>query len=511
MTSYYDLRDYYQQQGYKVIIAADGETKMNIRKDDQVVQQNVHGGVASSFDILAQASNATYIARARTPDDKEGVDKKGKVQINGVEDSYTLKRIFLNEKEVDDYYFGFSNQTLWPLCHVAFQKPLFNKEWYEGYKAVNQKFAKAIREEISGKTFVWIHDYQLALVPLYLGRHKDVVTSFFWHIPWPTWEIFRILPVKKDILWSLLSCDFLAFHRGYQAKNFMNTVQRELAVMVDDEKRLIHFDKNTTAVRNLPLGIDVDVIKNIVAPPLQESFLLKKLRDMVGGEKSTEETLQEEENEIANFFQHYKVILGVDRLDYTKGVPLRLRAIEAFFDKYPSYKEKVVYIGIMSPSRDRIPSYKNLKEEIDAETIRINTKLATKSWKPINLIHQSFSREDVMNLYKKSQLCLVTPLDDGMNLVSKEFIIAQSFSKDPGMLVLSQFAGSAIDLGAALIVNPYDVDQVAENIKNGLEMSTKEKAKRAQEMVENMDQRNIYAWAEEFFREAFAASRENRR
>jgi trehalose 6-phosphate synthase len=510
MTSFYDLRDFFSQQGYKVIIAADGETRMHVRKDDQLIMQNVHGGVATALDTLAQASKATYIGRARTEEDREGVDKKGKVVIKGAEEDYTLKRIFLTEKEIDDYYFGFSNQTLWPLCHAAFEKPIFNKEWYEGYKAVNQKFAKAIREEISGKTFVWIQDYQLALVPLFLGRQKDVVTSLFWHIPWPTWEIFRVLPVKRDILWSLLSTDFLAFHRGYQAKNFMTTVQRELAVMVDDEKRMIHFDKNNTTVRNLPLGIDVDVIKNIVAPPLEESFLLKMLRDMVGGNKP-EETAKQKSDDLDTFFRNYKVILGVDRLDYTKGVPYRLRAIEAFFDKYPNYRKKAVYIGIMSPSRDKIPSYKLLKEEIDSETERINAKFAVDGWKPINLIHQSFTREDVMNLYKKAQLCLVTPLDDGMNLVSKEFIIAQSFSKDPGMLVLSQFAGSAIDLGAALIVNPYDVDQVAENIKIGLEMSTKEKGRRAQEMVEHMEQRNIYAWAEEFVREAISASRENRR
>ncbi len=510
MASYYDLRDYFDRLGFKVIIVADGETKMHVRKNDQVVLQNVPGGVSSSFDILAQASKATYIGRARTEEDKLGVDKRGKVVIRGNEGEYTLKRIFLNKEEVNAYYNGFANQTLWPLCHVAFEKPQFLQEWYEGYKDVNKKFAQSIKEEISGKTFVWIHDYQLSLVPLYLGRLKDVVVGFFWHIPWPTWELFRILPVKKDILWSLLSCDFLGFHRGYQARNFLTTVQRELAVRIDDEKRQIHFDKKITTVRNLPLGIDVDVIKRIVAPPLEDSFLLRVLQDMLRGEQD-EEQKQKITDPLDFFFQNYKVILGVDRLDYTKGVPLRLAAIDRFFEKFPQYRERAVYLGIMSPSRSEIPSYKQLKQDVDALVKNINAKYATSTWRPIQIIHQSFTREEVLNLYKKAKLAVVTPLDDGMNLVSKEFVIAQSFSEDPGKLVLSQFAGSAIDLGAALIVNPYDIEQVADSMKEGLEMGVREKIRRTKEMVELMEERNIYTWAEEFVKHAMNAARENKR
>lgn len=510
MTTFQDLQQHFLKLGYKVIIVADGETRMHVRKNGEVKEQNAHGGVASAFDILAQASHATYIARARTEEDKLFVDKKGKYIVSGQEGEYTLKRIFLTEEELNNYYFGFSNQTLWPLCHVAFEKPYFKREWYEGYKAVNQKFAEAILQEISGKTFVWVHDYQLSLVPLFLGHHKDVIVSMFWHIPWPTWEQFRILPVKKDILWSLLSCDFLAFHRGYQSRNFINTVQRELAVVNDEEKRQIHFDRNITTVRHLPLGIDVDVIKRIVGPVIEDSLLLRVLRDMLRVDQD-EGKKEKKEDPLDKFFKKYKVILGVDRLDYTKGVPLRLEAIDAFFEKYPEYREKVVYMGIMSPSRDKIPSYQALKKEIDALTKSINDKYKTPDWKPIRLIHQTFTREDVMNLFSRACLSLVTPLDDGMNLVSKEFVIAQYFSEDPGMLVLSQFAGSAIDLDTALIVNPYDVEQVALNIKKGLEMPLKEKKTRINEMVENMEERNIYSWAETFMKHAVSAAKVNRR
>jgi trehalose-6-phosphate synthase len=511
MVSFYDLRDQFLKSGYKVIIVADAETKMHVAKNGASILQNVHGGVASSFDTLAQASNATYIARARTDEDKKAVDRKGKVVIHGEEGNYTLKRIFLSDEEVNNYYFGFSNQTLWPLCHVAFEKPEFHKVWYEGYKAVNEKFAKAIREEISGKTFIWIHDYQLALVPSYLklASRKDVVVSFFWHIPWPTWEQFRILPVKKDILWSLLNCDFIAFHRGYQARNFLQTVSRELPVVIDEENRQIHFDKNKTTVRNLPLGIDVDVIKRLVAPQKEDSIVMRVLREMLQGEE-TQELKGEKKDLLDKFFKNYQVILGVDRLDYTKGVTLRLQAIDRLLNKYPQYRKEIVYLGIMSPSRSKIPSYQGLKKEIDILARTINDKYKTATWRPIQIIHQSFTREDIINLYRKANLCLVTPLDDGMNLVSKEFVIAQSFSKDPGMLILSQFAGSAIDLRASLIVNPYDVDQVADSIKKGLEMPISEKVQRTKEMVETMDERNIYQWAESFFKESLEAAKENR-
>lgn len=509
MTSFYNLQEYFRKLGYKIIIAADGETRMNVKVNGEIKERNSHGGVATAFDILAQASNCTYIARAKTEVDKQVVDKKGKVIIKGEEGDYTLKRIFLTEEELDKYYYGFSNQSLWPLSHVAFEKPIFHHSWFEGYKAVNQKFAQAIKEEITGKTFVWIHDYQLSLVPLYLGRQKDVILSFFWHIPWPTWELFRILPEKKDILWSLLSCDFLGFHRGYQARNFLDTVQRELEVRIDDEKRHVYYDKNITTVSNLPLGVDVDVIKRIVGPTLEDTLLMRVVRDMLRSEEEAT-TKTEKKEPYDKFFQRYKVIIGVDRLDYTKGVPLRLRAIDRFFEKYPRYREKVLYIGVMSPSRDKIPSYQDLKKEVEALKKTINDKYKTEHWKPIHLIHQTFTREDVINLFKKAQLSLVTPLDDGMNLVSKEFVIAQSFSSDPGMLVLSQFAGSAIDLDTALIVNPYDVEQVADSIKQGLEMSVKDKTVRTKEMVENMEEHNIYAWAEAFVKRAIAAAKENK-
>lgn len=515
MTSYPDLKEFLTEQHTKLIIVADGQTRSHEIRDGKIIQKTPAGGVSVAFDALARAGNATYIARGRTEDDRKVLDANSKVRIESLDGDYTLKRIFLTEKETDDYYFGFSNQTLWPLCHVAFEKPEFNKEWYEGYKAVNKRFADAIKEELDGsKTLVWINDYQLSLVPTYLGKHENVSVGMFWHIPWPTWEVFRILPGKKDILWSLLSCDFMAFHRRYQASNFMTTVDRELEARIDRETNTIFFGGNTLRVESLPMGIDTDVISSLVTPKAKETYLVDILRDMFQVD-SPEEDSETAKNEEVNkdpldvYFDKYKVILGVDRLDYTKGLLQRLMALDAFFANYPEYREKVIYLGIMSPSRDKIPSYKRLRKDVETLVRTINKKYETKHWKPLNMLYQTFSRDDIINFYNKASICLVNPLDDGMNLVSKEFIIAASTSTNPGMLVLSQFAGSATDLNHSLIVNPYDTEEVARAIKRGIEMPSEEKIARVKHMVGQLEEHNIYEWAKRFTKSTITASLEN--
>ena len=477
MTTYQDLKDFFGRRDFKLIMAADAETRVLHRKKGKIISQIPAGGVSVALDPIAKASNALYIGRGKTEEEKEFLSGKNKTIIEDQNSTYVLKRVFLESSDFDSYYNGFSNQTLWPLCHVAFEDPQFHNSWYRGYKKVNQQFAQSIQEEINGKTFVWIHDYQLALVPMFLGKPKDTTINMFWHIPWPTWEIFRLLPQKKEILESLLCCDFLAFHRGYHVQNFLDTVRRELEARIDEETNSIYYNKHVTIVKNLPLGIDTDVIKLLVVP---------------------------DDGTFYDFFENSKVILGVDRLDYTKGLRLRIAALDTFFEKNPRYIGNVVYLGILAPSREAIPAYKKLKKEIKELTEAVNKKYGRKDWQPIHMIKSVFTRSEIINFYKKAHVCLVTPLDDGMNLVSKEFVISSSASSRPGMLVLSQFAGSAIDLTKALIVNPYNVHEVADAIKKGLEMPNEEKKKRMKEMAETLEERNVYVWAEDFIRSATA-------
>lgn len=499
MDNKFDLVDFFAGKPYKLILVADAETFVNKKnKNGEIVSEIPAGGVAVAFDPIASASHGLFIGRGKTEEDKQVMHNKGK--ITSPDNSYTLKRLFFPTDLLHEYYEGFSNQTLWPLCHVAFESPIFSSHWYKGFKQVNETFAKAIKEELKEKTLVWINDYQLSLVPHFLGRQKDTMIGFFWHIPWPTWEVFRILPQKKEILESLLHCDFIGFHRGYQARNFLRCVERELEARIDLETNKVYYKNHITTVKNLPMGVDTDVIKSLIKPIPKKSLIARILH---------RDKPNENETIIDRLFATSKVMLGVDRLDYTKGLTLRFQAIDKFFDEFPHYREKVSYVSILAPSRQDIPSYILLKEHMITAIKAINQKHATKHWQPINLVTGIFSRSDIMNFYSQAALCLVTPRDDGMNLVSKEFVMSASTVDNPGMLVLSQFAGSAIDLTQSLIVNPYDIDEVVAAIKKGLEMPTKEKRQRIQTMASILEQRNVYKWAADFINETESAAKEN--
>lgn len=500
MITFGDLKNYFQDERFKLIVVADGEPYVSRVTQQGVVTEIPAGGVAVALDPIARATDALYIARAKNEEERSVLNEEGKLLVGNADGNYLLKRLFIDEQDMMNYYYGFSNQTLWPLCHVAFEEPIISEEWYAGYKKVNTAFAQSIQEEIDGKTLVWIHDYQLTLVPSLLKKRENVTLGMFWHIPWPTWEIFRILPYKKEILESLLSCDFLAFHRRYHVRNFLLTVERELEARIDQETQQIYYKNHVTTVRSLPLGVDIDVIKSLVRKEEEDSPLALTIRKLLGIE-------EEKGHPLDWYFNRYKVIFGVDRLDYTKGIRHRLKALDRFFEKNPTYIGRAVYLAILAPSRELIPSYKAVRKEAKRLALEINAKYGTKDWKPIHLIHTLFKREDVLNFYRKADVCVVTPLDDGMNLVSKEFVIASSMSSDPGMLVLSQFAGSAIDLSSSLIVNPYHLEDVADAIKKGLEMGTLEKNKKIKQMADMLEEKNVYEWAENFLRGAVETGR----
>ncbi|MCL4353123.1 trehalose-6-phosphate synthase [Patescibacteria group bacterium] len=504
MLSYFDLKDFAKENKVNMIMASDGSPRISYQDNGEIKQSSIAGGVSLTLEPIAKAFSALYITRARTEEDRKTAGKK--ISITSTDGAYFLERLNLLEEETDNYYNGFANQTLWPLCHIAFEQPIFENRWYEDFKKVNQKFAKSISERAKEGSFIWVNDYQLSLVPSFLKKPKNSTLAFFWHIPWPTWEIFRILPQKLDILESLLNCDFLGFHRGYQVNNFFNCLDRELPVRIDHETNTVYYKDKKTVVKNLPLGIDIDVINSLVKKEEERPWMFGIIKKILGEDSPKDSS---SEDPLRVIFDRFKVIIGVDRLDYTKGLSLRLLALEKFFLQNPKYQNKVVYISIISPSREKIPAYMVLKQEITALTDRINTALGNGRWKPVYLIYKTFRREDIVNFYRQSDLCLVTPRDDGMNLVSKEFVVASSSSRNPGMLVLSRFAGSAIDLTEALIVNPYDLDEMVRAIKEGLEMGSKDKKERLGRMVQVLSERNIYQWAQDFVKTALFAKVNN--
>lgn len=502
MTSYFDLKDFLLDKSYDLRIAADAEPFVHKKVRNKLVTQSSAGGVSVALEPVARAGDALFIARGKTKEDEEMVDENSIITVNHT-DPYTLKRLFLSEEDLEDYYFGFSNQTLWPLCHVAFEAPVFNPTWFSRYEEVNKAFAEAIQtgKKKNTTTFYFLNDYQLSLVPSFLKKDKQSIVALFWHIPWPTWEIFRILPQKKQILESLLQCDFLAFHRGYHVRNFLSTVRRELEARIDEEKATVFYNNHATTVHSLPMGVDTDIIKGL-AEPDDTDMLTTIAKAMFGIEK---EKIPHED-----FFKTTQVILGIDRLDYTKGLMTRLEGIERFLEKYPEFQEKVTYLGFLALSREQIPSYKALKKAVEGKAAEINKEFGTNNWKPIHLLPGVFSRKELIALYKNASVCLVTPLDDGMNLVSKEYVIAASTSNTPGMLVLSQFAGSATDLTQALIINPHDKEATADAIEQALTMDEKERKDRIMRMAGTLEEHNVYSWVMQFLTEAEQAARENR-
>lgn len=508
MPDFLDVQDFFKKLDKRLIIAADAEPVVHSTNKNTITSTIPAGGVGVALEPISRASHAVYVARGKTEADKEILDKKSEITINpNTPDEYLLRRLFFSEDDLNDYYFGFANQTLWPLCHIAFERPEFNPDWFEGYKRVNKAYADAIKTYLKQPSVVWINDYQLAMVPALLNKPKDTVVGMFWHIPWPTWEIFRILPQKKEIMESMLMCDYIAFHRGYQAQNFIKTVEREFEARVDQETRRIYYKNHVTTVKSLPMGIDTDIIRATLEPQQPDTIITAIVRALLGIQ---EEPKEQQESDIDRFFRENKVILGVDRLDYTKGLRFRLEALDVFFENHPEHIGNVSYLGVLAPSREAIPAYKELKKTVYGLARAINTKYQTDNWKPIHLVSGVYTRAEILNLYRKAQVCLVTPLDDGMNLVSKEFVVAASMSDNPGVLILSQFAGSAIDLTASLIVNPYNVEQVADAIDKALTMPKSERSKITQQMEATLEDRNVYGWAIKFVRETIEAAETTR-
>jgi len=435
------------------------------------------GGVHTLLDLVAQASNAVYIAQGSGNADKYVVNKYNMVAMPPITKTYFLKRVFLSKKELENFYYGFSNQTLWPLSHAVFVKPEFNAVWWSYYQQVNQKFVNAILEELDHKpAFVWVNDYHLALVPKMLrDSGKDIKIGTFWHIPWPTFEIFRVNPWAKEILTGLLGSDFIGFHRGYHAQNFFQCVQRMIEAQVELDQSQITYKEHATKVEPLAAGIDYQEILEI--------------------KQDAKITLKKNLNKELGVNIKYLAV-GVDRLDYTKGLLERFKMIDRFLEKYPQFQEKFIYYGIMPFSRTHIPAYRTYAKTVTDLCDKINWKYSKNDWTPIHITTESLPRNKVITYYKNADVCLVTPLDDGLNLVAKEYVL--SCEEKKGMIVLSKFAGAANDLRHSLLINPYNIEQGADAINQALTISEQEKRDRNIKMRKELKEKNIYQWATTF-------------
>jgi trehalose 6-phosphate synthase len=430
-------------------------------------------GVVTAIDPVMRACGGIWIAHGGGNADKNFVNSRDKLGVPPTDMNYILKRVWLSKEEEEGYYYGFSNEGLWPLCHLTHTRPVFRDSDWKMYTKVNQKFADSVLEELPAKpSFVFIQDYHFTLLPnMIKEKRPDATVALFWHIPWPTPELFSTCPYQEQILEGMLGSDLIGFHVQSHCNNFLDTANRLLESRVDTERfSVVRFGKETF-VRAFPISVD----------------------GYFDG-KST----KIEQDEIEKLKQEYKlegklVALGVDRIDYTKGIPERMLAVERFLEKYPQYKGKFILLQLAAPSRTHIKRYHDLISEIDELVEKINWKYKSDAWKPILYLKKHFSLDEIKPFYALADICIVSSLHDGMNLVSKEYIAAKSDLK--GALMLSRFTGAARELKDAMLINPYSTEEFADCIKLAVEMPLEEKKKRIENMRKIISEHNVYRWA----------------
>lgn len=436
------------------------------------------GGLTSALDPLMQALGGTWVAWGSGEADAAVVDDNDSVRVPPDEPSYDLRRVWLTHHDIHRYYLGFSNQFLWPLCHLRPDLTRIRSRYWERYRRVNRRFAEAVLDEARGESAaVWFQDYHLALAPEFVrARRPDLTLAHFWHIPWPPVEIFRLAPQAQYLLRGLLANDLIGFHLPGFADNFLRCAHLLLpGVEVDRDARTVAVDGHTCHVGAFPISIDVKSFRADAAATGAEEQM-KRLRERYAPQ--------------GGFLG-----LGVDRLDYSKGLPQKFKALEFLWERYPEFRERLTFIQVAVPSRSDIEAYDELTQKVDRQVWEINDRFGTERWRPIHLIKQSLPSSRLAVLYRLADLCLVSSLQDGMNLVAKEFVAAQV--DDRGVLLLSRFAGAAEEMDASILVNPYDPESMALQIRNALNLSPGERRDTMRGLHDSL--RTIFDWMYEIF------------
>ena len=461
-----------------LFVVSNREPYIHIHRGKGIETSVPASGVVTALEPVLRACDGTWIAHGSGDADREMVDEHDRLRVPPDKPEYTLRRVWLSPEEEAGYYYGFSNEGLWPLCHIAHTRPTFRMSDWQSYQQANEKFAGAVLDELqnSQHPLLLVQDYHFALLPRMVKKLRpDARIAIFWHIPWPNPEAFGICPWQRELLDGLLGADLIGFHTQAHCNNFLETVDAALESRIEWERFAVKRRDHLTFVQPFPISVDFREAQREPEPTDGSPYDLRaSLLKNLGVQ--------------ASFLG-----IGVDRIDYTKGIIERFRGIETFLEKWPSYRGSFTFVQIGAPSRTTIPRYHDLLGEVEAEAARINAKYATGSWKPIVLLNRHHSHSEILPYYRAADLCMVTSLHDGMNLVAKEFVASRVDGE--GALILSQFTGATKELRDAIIVNPYDMEQLANAIREALEMKAEERQSRMRHMRQMVREHNVYRWA----------------
>jgi trehalose-6-phosphate synthase len=464
-----------------LVVVSNREPYMHIRNGKEIKCIVPASGMVTAMEPILKACGGLWIATGSGDADFDVADKNGKISVPPGEEKYVLKRLRITKEEEEHFYLGFSNEGLWPLCHLTFTRPIFRETDWEFYKKVNQTFADAVLDEIKDleQPFILVQDFHFALLPEMIKNVRpDVTVAIFWHIPWPNPESFSICPWQEEILKGMLGSDLIGFHTQGHCNNFLETVNNTIDSRVKWDNFTVKIGNRTTLVRSFPISI---------------SFTLKDY------DSNNDEKVLSPADLLTGYNLSARFIgIGVERIDYTKGIAERFLAIEHFLDSNPEFIGKFTFIQIGAPSRMTIKSYSETILKIESEAARINQKFKARDWKAILLLIRHHSHEEIAPFYKAANFCMVSSLHDGMNLVAKEFVASRN--NNDGVLILSRYAGASSELKGALKINPYDTTQMSEAIKQALEMPKKTQIHRMKQMRQQIVENNIYLWAARLLR-----------
>ena len=473
--------------GRRLIIVSNREPYEHVWNDtrDEIEVRRPAGGLISALDPLMQSLGGTWVAWGSGDADADSVDAGGRIRVPPEAGAYTLRRLWLSHQDVQQYYLGYSNQLLWPLCHLRTELARIRKSYVERYRAVNRRFAEAALEEAGEEpAAIWFHDYHLALAPAELrARTQRHSLAHFWHIPFPPVEIFRIVPDGETLLEGLVANDLVGFHLPLFCDNFLRCCEAVLGMQVDWESRCVHSADHVCWVRAHPISIDIQAFEELVKGRQQGTIARIRARYARGGGR---------------------IGIGVDRIDYSKGLEEKLAALDRLWERNPEHRERFTYVQVAVPSRTGIDAYDWLSETVERMVWSINDRYGTDDWRPIHLLKDTVPPERLALLYRAADICVVSSLQDGMNLVAKEYVASHGHDGD-GVLLLSRFAGAVEELAGCLPVNPYDREDFATRIHEALTMPQEERQARMNQLRSSL--RTIYDWMAETF-EVWAAAAE---